>query len=277
MGRYLNRIDFVEAFLRLFHEWRYRGRAAVVAPTGQPPGGWGQPEVEGGTYPNQPWRNRPQGGSTELFLRVALWAAQVRVVGLPGWIYCLHSLRAVGFGQMGVRGCIGRVRCRARCASMICAPFGQKSGDCHCFNESCATIASGVAVPVGQHFEFYGAFGGPWLRRDQVNDSATDCVDVARTQLIHACPTPQPSDGGSGASRCGPACHWPPDPVSGRGYARYAAIVELPDCILPRQREYRTPMGQVCSKTARHPARAFIGRVDGFATSSPGVWPPVSP
>ena len=109
--------------------------------------------------------------NTEQLLALALQADELAVARLPGWIYCLHTFRGiVGWGRSsgrvpndggnGVKGCIGRVRCRAPCASMLCAQSGMQSGPCECFNVSCATIGSGAVVARGKHYRALGPFGG---------------------------------------------------------------------------------------------------------------------
>lgn len=60
-----------------------------------------------------------RGLTGEGFLLLALRYDRVGVHRLPGWALCLHTQLALGL-RSGFRGCIGRVRCRSPCSSLVC-------------------------------------------------------------------------------------------------------------------------------------------------------------
>ena len=87
-----------------------------------------------------------QGRTGEYHLRLSLKRDGVTPTPLPSWATCMHTRRALlGPMSSGYRGCVGRVRCRTSCASLLCKESGFMSGECECFNETCATLATGVS------------------------------------------------------------------------------------------------------------------------------------
>lgn len=166
------------------------------------------------------------GNTGEAHLQLALQADNVTVVKLTQWAYCLHSRRALA-ARSGFRGCIGRVRCRVPCASLVCADAGIRSGECECHNETCAAFGAGRAVasipyeppamryhrgkPVGyvEHdayahlkIRLYGTFGAPW---QAVPRSVLPfrCLDLGTAPP----PPPPPPRAGAGAFAPPPPPH----------------------------------------------------------------------
>ena len=87
-----------------------------------------------------------RGRSGEYHLRLSLERDGVKPTRLSSWATCLHTRRALQL-RSGYRGCVGRVRCRTPCVSLLCKETGVQSGECGCFNETCATLATGVLRP----------------------------------------------------------------------------------------------------------------------------------
>ena len=70
-------------------------------------------------------RSSLRGHTGEGHLWLALKRDDVKPQELKEWGLCLHTRRALK-ARSGFRGCIGRVRCRSVCASLICAKGGFK-------------------------------------------------------------------------------------------------------------------------------------------------------
>ena len=87
-----------------------------------------------------------RGRTGEYHLKLSLQRDGVTPTLLSSWATCMHTYRALlGPMSSGYRGCVGRARCRTRCVSLICKQSGFWSGECECFNETCATLATGVS------------------------------------------------------------------------------------------------------------------------------------
>ena len=230
-----------------------------------------------------------RGRSGEGHLRLALRADGVPVRRLQPWALCLHTKRALA-SRSGFRGCIGRVRCRSPCASLVCADSGFKSGECECYNEPCAVLATGApvaAVPFEppaktrrgttvkvDRFRWlavrrYGTFGPETIKLSP-RTIRRQCIDVNSTQLFH--PTPCASAGGVGDARaetCG-GCAWP----SG---VEYESLEQLPACILgsrSRARPSSSPSAAPTNGVCRSITRRFVfaGTAD-FWPEARGFWP----
>ena len=86
-----------------------------------------------------------RGRSGEYHLQLSLQRDGVTPTPLSSWATCMHTYRALlGPMSSGYRGCVGRTRCRTPCVSLLCKESGFRSGECECFNETCATLATGV-------------------------------------------------------------------------------------------------------------------------------------
>ena len=83
--------------------------------------------------------------TTEMFLRYSLGRDRIAVRRLPDWMYCAHT-RSRLYMKAGFRGCIGRVRCRSPCASLVCDTDGLHAGDCRCFNATCDAITASAPL-----------------------------------------------------------------------------------------------------------------------------------
>ena len=205
-----------------------------------------------------------KGSNSEAFLQLALHWEGLRAERLGDWIYCLHT-RPQLQKFFGVRGCIGRVRCRTRCASLVCGTSGQKSGDCACFNATCADVRlsasrkTDTAVPYIPYDGKTGQARYTMFSTTNRQSPAGVCVDVGSTQLMHACPR---RPGSSPQSGCGDACAWPRD-QDGTALT-YAENADLPDCMfVDRQAPFRD---------AATRGRCYVTRQTMFRNGS-GLWP----
>lgn len=149
------------------------------------------------------------GSGSEGFLELVLNEEKVEVRRLPEWTYCPHTRRDLK-RKSGEAGCIGRVRCRVRCASLWCPSDGIKGGECECFDRPCAAFAAGdvqtVLGPRHDEVVHYRQLprtpcksgcsvkqrGRMPLKYIVPGNARTRCVDVAGRQLFHACPPPGP-------------------------------------------------------------------------------------
>ena len=87
-----------------------------------------------------------RGRTGEYHLLLSLQRDGVTPTPLSSWATCMHTYRALlGPMSSGYRGCVGRARCRTPCVSLLCKESGFRSGECECFNETCATLATGVS------------------------------------------------------------------------------------------------------------------------------------
>ena len=193
--------------------------------------------------------------SSEWYLKRSLARDGVEVKKLDHWAYCLHTRKQL-MGSQHIRGCIGRVRCRMACASLLCHRVGLKAGSCECFNVSCAVMRRGAAVPsmryirahpLGRLLE-YGQFLGTHQGSDQLTEP---CIDVSETQLFHgACRRPP----------CTATCTWPRTPVSGAPVV-YSRLDELPPCMFTSHND------------ASPPGKCVLGTKRAFLWNSSGVFP----
>ena len=125
MGRYLNRIHHIRLHMGLLANASAAGSDNTIL----------------GSLDARALR----GHTGEFFLGVAMQLDRVVVKRVAAWATCKHNRQAL-YLRVGFRGCIGRIRCRAPCASLVCMEKGPRAGLCDCFNETCATIQSGRAV-----------------------------------------------------------------------------------------------------------------------------------
>ena len=209
-------------------------------------------------------------GSSELYLKRALNRDGVEVKKLDHWAYCLHTRKQIKASQH-VRGCIGRVRCRMRCTSLICHRIGLKAGSCECYNVSCAVLRSGSVVPAMRltHGAWrlldYGQFLGTHQGGHQLSEP---CIDVAETQFFHgACRNPP----------CAASCTWPRHAVSGTPIA-FSSLNELPPCMFTSLQDANPP-GK-CKLRNKQPwtdyALSSLGKKQhfpGLLWNSSGVFP----
>jgi hypothetical protein len=218
---------------------------------------------------------RLQGGTTEMFLDAALRRERVKVKRVTGWVTCMHN-RKMLLSRLGYRGCIGRVRCRTPCESLL-VPGPPKASSAPCHNVSCAAMRAGELVGSVPYSEG-GSDGkrgdmtfGTWkvdpdltpAHWQRIGGDPDACVDVGGgRQLFHACP-PFAGKQERGPTQCGPACEWPRDAATG-AYVRYERLDDLPDCILPALRSDTEPASGRCR---------FITHKTIFINSTGGVWP----
>lgn len=140
------------------------------------------------------------GKTTEEFLELSLKLDEVQVQQILPWTYCSHTS---AYPWSAWKGCVGRVRCRTPCASMVCSTGGATSGQCSCSNQTCAAIEARGGI--GRVFH---TCGGPYssfsygLFEANTKISHKDCFDMVGRQLFHTCPT-------ANGTQCGQPCPWP--------------------------------------------------------------------
>ncbi len=204
-----------------------------------------------------------KGSNSETFLQLALHAEGLSVVRLRDWAYCLHT-RAQLRARFGMRGCIGRVRCRTRCVSLVCGLAGTKSGDCSCHNVTCATIEASTST--GPHIPYiptdaktgklkYHTFST--VARRKVSGACID-VGITGSQLMHACLKADPHE-----QRCGTVqpCAWPRD--TNNASLAFSDSAQLPDCMFT---DRQPPVRDAASRGA-----CYVTKRTHFAEDG-GVW-----
>ena len=159
-----------------------------------------------------------KGKGTEFFLKAALRFEGVRVTKVPQWAYCTHNMRAIQ-GRSNLLGCIGRVRCRTRCPSLVCRIAGSNVGTCDCINVTCAELAehhNGVRSIVPgmlMHNRSGSSYFSVFVR--STPHKGLPCVDADSIgmQVFHDCPqrksTPAPRSiipGVTAVTACGDVC-----------------------------------------------------------------------
>ena len=149
-----------------------------------------------------------KGKTTEAFLVAAMSADGVAIAREHAWMYCAHTKNAIVKGRSGRYGCMARVRCRLRCASLVCDSSGPKP-ECHCFEAPCSHVHTHTAAERGPRRD-------PADLRRHPPSPTTGCIDLDDTtpQLVHGCPPPAEGAAATAASKfgaplCGGACAWP--------------------------------------------------------------------
>ena len=210
---------------------------------------------------------RLQGGTTEQFLDAALRKEHIKVRRIASWVHCMHN-RKMLLSHVGHRGCIGRVRCRTPCETLLVPGPGIKAASAICHNVTCAAMRRGElvgSIPLGPRGSLaYGTWKvdrekSPAFWRKMGSDQNT-CVDVGGgKQLFHACDRK--------GTRCDRPCEWPRDAETGE-YLQFATLEALPGCILPTLRSTTEPAPGRCS---------YVSRRTVFVNDSLGVWPIAGP
>ena len=216
--------------------------------------------------------------NTESFLAFAMKHEGITVVRVREWAYCAHTRKAL-LDYYGIRGCIGRVRCRTRCQALTCSRGGQKSGNCDCLDAPCAAMFGNASNRAWTNWpkwyknsgkEPYGCFG-----KSRRLSASMHCIDVAQTQLHHRC-TLATAASTKRRAECNAPCAWPRDEHTGTPLS-YSELSELPACILRRDdpavlNPLEAPLlegGRQCGHVSR---RSHFWNHSGVI---PAVWAPV--